>query len=202
MASFSINAILGHSTQKQQETNDVDLRHTNCVDESSSQQQDQKEHCPSKLVLYSDEIDDGAEFPRQEDLLNKIRRRRTAFTSSQLKSLEQKFRDKKYLTITERNNLAKSLRLTDTQVKTWFQNRRTKWKKQMAPEFEANLRWEEANAMFYPIQTAVFPYYEQFALPVPPIPYKYNIVPSFCPSSNLQLVQTNIHSFVSAHGSV
>ena len=154
------------------------------------------------MVLYSDEIDDGAEFPRQEDLLNKIRRRRTAFTSSQLKSLEQKFRDKKYLTITERNNLAKSLRLTDTQVKTWFQNRRTKWKKQMAPEFEANLRWEEANAMFYPIQTAVFPYYEQFALPVPPIPYKYNIVPSFCPSSNLQLVQTNIHSFVSAHSSV
>lgn len=62
----------------------------------------------------------------------------------------------------------------------------------MAPEFEANLRWEEANTMFYPIQTAVFPYYEQFALPVPQLPYKYNIVPSFCPSSNLQLVQTNI----------
>ncbi|PFX28108.1 T-cell leukemia homeobox protein 1-like [Stylophora pistillata] len=202
MASFSINAILGLSTQKQQEINDVDVRHTNCVDERSSQQQDQKEHCPSKFVPHSDEIDDGAEFPRQEDLLNKIRRRRTAFTSSQLKSLEQKFRDKKYLTITERNNLANSLRLTDTQVKTWFQNRRTKWKKQMAPEFEANLRWEEANTMFYPIQTAVFPYYEQFALPVPPLPYKYNIVPSFCPSSNLQLVQTNIHSFVSAHGSV
>lgn len=148
-------------------------------------------------MTYDDEIDD-TELPRQEDLLNKIRRRRTAFTSSQLKSLEQKFRDKKYLTITERNNLAKSLRLTDTQVKTWFQNRRTKWKKQMAPEFEASLRWEEANAMFYPIQT-VFPCYEQFALPMQPIPYNYNIVPSFCPSSNLQLVQTNIHPFASAH---
>lgn len=75
--------------------------------------------------------------------INKIRRRRTAFTSNQLKSLERKFHDKKYLTITERNNLAKGLNLTDTQVKTWFQNRRTKWKKQMAPDFEANWCWEE-----------------------------------------------------------
>lgn len=53
MASFSINAILGHSTQKQQETNDVDLRHTNCVDESSSQQQDQKgERIEGKSSCY------------------------------------------------------------------------------------------------------------------------------------------------------
>ena len=49
------------------------------------------------------------------------------------------FHDKKYLTINERNNLAKNLNLTDTQIKTWFQNRRTKWKKQMAPDFEASL---------------------------------------------------------------
>ncbi|CAB3996177.1 barH-like 1 homeobox, partial [Paramuricea clavata] len=62
--------------------------------------------------------------------IHKMRRRRTAFTSSQLKSLEEKFDDKKYLTISERNKLAKSLNLSDTQVKTWFQNRRTKWKKQ------------------------------------------------------------------------
>ena len=54
MASFSINAILGNSTQKQQETNDVDLRHTNCVDESSSQQQDQKgERIEGKIILLS-----------------------------------------------------------------------------------------------------------------------------------------------------
>ena len=82
--------------------------------------------------------------PGRDDLhFNKVRRRRTAFTSSQLKSLEQMFHDKKYLTINERNNLAKNLNLTDAQIKTWFQNRRTKWKKQMAPDFEASLRWEE-----------------------------------------------------------
>ncbi|EDO43402.1 predicted protein, partial [Nematostella vectensis] len=63
---------------------------------------------------------------------SKSRRKRTAFTSSQLKYLEEKFQEKKYLTISERNELAKSMYLSDTQVKTWFQNRRTKWKKQMA----------------------------------------------------------------------
>ena len=68
------------------------------------------------------------------------------------------FRDKKYLTINERNNLAKNLNLTDTQIKTWFQNRRTKWKKQMAPDFEASLRWEERNSIFSHMQ-ADFPYY-------------------------------------------
>ena len=36
------------------------------------------------------------------------------------------FHDQKYLTINERNNLAKNLNLTDAQIKTWFQNRRTK----------------------------------------------------------------------------
>ena len=68
------------------------------------------------------------------------------------------FHDKKYLTINERNNLAKNLNLTDTQIKTWSHNRRTKWKKQMAPDFEASLRWEERNFIFSHKQ-AVFPYY-------------------------------------------
>lgn len=159
------------------------------------------ENYPTKSETFDDEQDfsDDTELSQQEGLVNKIRRRRTAFTSSQLKSLEQKFRDKKYLTITERNNLAKSLRLTDTQVKTWFQNRRTKWKKQMAPEFEASLRWEEANAMFRPIQTA-FPCYGHLTPPMHSLQYNYNVVPSFYPSSNLQVVQSSIHPFVSSHG--
>ena len=133
--------------------------------------------------------------------ITKIRRRRTAFTSSQLKSLEEKFHDKKYLTITERNNLAKTLRLTDTQVKTWFQNRRTKWKKQMAPDFEATLRWEEMNSMLSPIHTA-YPCCEEFSTPLRPFAHFYNVVPSFCPSSNLQVVYSNmsLYPFSTPHG--
>ncbi|MBN3292366.1 NKX12 protein, partial [Polypterus senegalus] len=61
---------------------------------------------------------------------SKPRRARTAFTYEQLVALENKFRSTRYLSVCERLNLALSLSLTETQVKIWFQNRRTKWKKQ------------------------------------------------------------------------
>ncbi|XKL61063.1 hypothetical protein PGB90_008120 [Kerria lacca] len=60
----------------------------------------------------------------------KPRRARTAFTYEQLVALENKFKTTRYLSVCERLNLAISLSLTETQVKIWFQNRRTKWKKQ------------------------------------------------------------------------
>ncbi|EFX66337.1 hypothetical protein DAPPUDRAFT_18657, partial [Daphnia pulex] len=58
------------------------------------------------------------------------RRARTAFTYEQLVALENKFKTTRYLSVCERLNLALQLSLTETQVKIWFQNRRTKWKKQ------------------------------------------------------------------------
>lgn len=60
----------------------------------------------------------------------KPRRARTAFTYEQLVALENKFKSTRYLSVCERLNLALSLNLTETQIKIWFQNRRTKWKKQ------------------------------------------------------------------------
>lgn len=60
----------------------------------------------------------------------KPRRARTAFTYEQLVALENKFKTTRYLSVCERLNLALSLNLTETQIKIWFQNRRTKWKKQ------------------------------------------------------------------------
>ncbi|XP_004625649.1 NK1 transcription factor-related protein 2 [Octodon degus] len=67
---------------------------------------------------------------RSEPSCAKPRRARTAFTYEQLVALENKFRATRYLSVCERLNLALSLSLTETQVKIWFQNRRTKWKKQ------------------------------------------------------------------------
>ncbi|XP_075997907.1 NK1 transcription factor related 2-like,a [Genypterus blacodes] len=67
---------------------------------------------------------------RPEQACAKPRRARTAFTYEQLVALENKFRSTRYLSVCERLNLALSLSLTETQVKIWFQNRRTKWKKQ------------------------------------------------------------------------
>ncbi|EDO47724.1 predicted protein, partial [Nematostella vectensis] len=57
------------------------------------------------------------------------RRKRTIFTSEQLRRLEEEFDKHQYLVGTERQNLAKSLNLSETQVKIWFQNRRIKWRK-------------------------------------------------------------------------
>ncbi|XP_072335366.1 NK1 transcription factor related 2-like,a [Scyliorhinus torazame] len=67
---------------------------------------------------------------RAEPGCAKPRRARTAFTYEQLVALENKFRSTRYLSVCERLNLALALSLTETQVKIWFQNRRTKWKKQ------------------------------------------------------------------------
>lgn len=78
---------------------------------------------------------------RRSDLHScaKPRRARTAFTYEQLVALENKFRVTRYLSVCERLNLALSLSLTETQVKIWFQNRRTKWKKQN-PGAESSLQ--------------------------------------------------------------
>jgi len=56
--------------------------------------------------------------------IKKLRRRRTAFTHAQLQYLERKFRCQKYLSVADRADVAESLCLTETQVKTWYQNRR------------------------------------------------------------------------------
>ncbi|KAL3310600.1 hypothetical protein Ciccas_010832, partial [Cichlidogyrus casuarinus] len=60
----------------------------------------------------------------------KIRRARTAFSYNQLIALENRFKSNRYLSVCERMNLAMQLNLTENQVKIWFQNRRTKWKKE------------------------------------------------------------------------
>lgn len=46
----------------------------------------------------------------------KSRRRRTAFTSEQLLELEREFHAKKYLSLTERSQIATSLKLSEVQV--------------------------------------------------------------------------------------
>ena len=54
----------------------------------------------------------------------KPRKARTAFTDQQLNCLEKSFERQKYLSVQDRMELAARLSLSDTQVKTWYQNRR------------------------------------------------------------------------------
>lgn len=64
----------------------------------------------------------------------KPKRIRTAFTPGQLLQLEKEFTKNHYVVGAERKQLARSLKLTETQVKVWFQNRRTKYKRQKIEE--------------------------------------------------------------------
>lgn len=59
----------------------------------------------------------------------KQKRSRAAFTHFQVLELEKKFNHQRYLSAPDRAHLASALRLTETQVKIWFQNRRYKTKR-------------------------------------------------------------------------
>ena len=60
----------------------------------------------------------------------KVRNPRTIYSSGQIQQLEIRFQRTQYLALPERAELAAALGLTQTQVKIWFQNRRSKYKKQ------------------------------------------------------------------------
>ncbi|XP_011303567.1 homeobox protein HMX1 [Fopius arisanus] len=88
--------------------------------------------------------------PYQNRTPPKRKKPRTSFTRLQIAELEKRFHKQKYLASAERAALAKSLKMTDAQVKTWFQNRRTKWRRQTAEEREAER--QAANRLMLSLQ--------------------------------------------------
>ncbi|VDL95155.1 unnamed protein product [Schistocephalus solidus] len=79
--------------------------------------------------------DSGPQTSGDEFRLRK-KKTRTVFSRNQVFQLESMFEVKRYLSSSERVSLAQALRLTETQVKIWFQNRRNKWKRQVATEVD------------------------------------------------------------------
>ncbi|KAM8938868.1 homeobox protein Nkx-3.2 [Pelodytes ibericus] len=83
------------------------------------------------------------EDPKCDQLLleapkQRKKRSRAAFSHAQVFELERRFNHQRYLSGPERADLAASLKLTETQVKIWFQNRRYKTKRrQMAADLLA-----------------------------------------------------------------
>nr|XP_060623021.1 homeobox protein vent1-like [Anolis sagrei ordinatus] len=59
------------------------------------------------------------------------RRLRTAFSLEQISTLESAFQRHRYLGAAQRRKLAAKMQLSEVQIKTWFQNRRMKLKRQM-----------------------------------------------------------------------
>ncbi|XP_068144991.1 homeobox protein B-H2 isoform X1 [Drosophila tropicalis] len=111
--------------------NDIDVSVSSRVSSpatSSCLDEDTLEDTKSDNDLTSD---DGNAL--QDD---RKKRPRTAFSASQIKALETEFERGKYLSVAKRTALAKQLQLTETQIKIWFQNRRTKWKRKYTSDVE------------------------------------------------------------------
>ncbi|XP_073997424.1 homeobox protein Nkx-6.2-like isoform X2 [Rhodnius prolixus] len=77
------------------------------------------------------------------DKEGKKKHTRPTFSGQQIFALEKTFEQTKYLAGPERAKLAYALGMTESQVKVWFQNRRTKWRKKHAAEMATAKRKQE-----------------------------------------------------------
>ncbi|KAL2099973.1 hypothetical protein ACEWY4_004367 [Coilia grayii] len=77
---------------------------------------------------------------RTESKLHKKKHSRPTFSGYQIFVLEKAFEQNKYLSSMEKQRLAQSLGMAESQVKVWFQNRRTKWRRAFGSEPEGRTR--------------------------------------------------------------
>lgn len=113
------------------------------------------------------------------------RKPRVLFSQQQVFELERRFKQQRYLSAPEREQLANLLKLTSTQVKIWFQNRRYKCKRQ---KLDRNL---ELSTMSVPRRAPVTvtmrdgkPCMLGNSMPpsYPSAPYNVNMFPSYSSS--------------------
>ncbi|CAG9801012.1 unnamed protein product [Chironomus riparius] len=148
---FDKNKNLNVPYKKYQEDSDNEIK---IESETSSCHSENTESCHADSE--NQEMDENSDDAgSQSD--DRKKRPRTAFSASQIKSLECEFEKGKYLSVAKRTSLAKSLSLTETQVgikykfpifllltylyptkkvKIWFQNRRTKFKRKYTSDVE------------------------------------------------------------------
>ncbi|KAM4677978.1 homeobox protein Nkx-2.6 [Discoglossus pictus] len=102
----------------------------------------QRQECETpRSLCESPVIDDAEEQRRFVGAVRRVkppdrpqprqrRKPRVLFSQVQVYELERRFKQQRYLSAPEREQLATHLKLTSTQVKIWFQNRRYKCKRQ------------------------------------------------------------------------
>ncbi|XP_011674857.2 H2.0-like homeobox protein isoform X2 [Strongylocentrotus purpuratus] len=96
---------------------------------SSSDDQTQAAMAMTSLSLTQSTSVNGVK-PKRSRSRGGLGKKRTSFTRNQVYGMERRFDQQRYLTSVERKEFSNSIGLDDHHVKIWFQNRRSKLKKQ------------------------------------------------------------------------
>ncbi|GIY47289.1 homeobox protein Nkx-6.3 [Caerostris extrusa] len=124
------NNLLNGSTKKLH-----DWRHLHTVIRQQESSPKLKNSCVKLKViaknLKSGNAIDDYVYPAKVAQIKTVRKKHTrpTFSGHQIYVLEKTFEQTKYLAGPERAKLAYALGMSESQVKVWFQNRRTKWRK-------------------------------------------------------------------------
>lgn len=99
--------------------------------------------CPNGLSCQATQNDGSTLIPNWDSKISPLPRvsnhttpkqvlprKRMSYTSNQLDTLEKIFSEKKYVTYKDRLQISVQVGVTEKQIKMWFQNRRTKMKRE------------------------------------------------------------------------
>ncbi|MBV98169.1 BarH-like 2 homeobox protein, partial [Eschrichtius robustus] len=127
-APYSTSVSSPHHTPKQESNAAHESFRPKVEQEDSKTKLDKREESQSDIKCHGTKEEGDREITSSRESppvrAKKPRKARTAFSDHQLNQLERSFERQKYLSVQDRMDLAAALNLTDTQVKTWYQNRR------------------------------------------------------------------------------
>lgn len=151
---------------------------------------DQKQHCEVRDQRQKKESEEEEVYRHSEETVSSTsderqcrpgtkKRSRAAFSHAQVYELERRFNAQRYLSGPERADLAEALKLTETQVKIWFQNRRYKTKRrQMVTDQAAwsspkkvavkvlvsdnQTQYHQANGVHFPVTVPLYRAYQYY----------------------------------------